>query len=29
MHGVCDPELQASGQVWGGVVDQVDTYFSE
>jgi hypothetical protein len=24
MHSVCDPELPDAGQVWGGVVEDVD-----
>jgi hypothetical protein len=29
MHSVCDPELPEAGQVWGGVVDQVDQWWEE
>jgi hypothetical protein len=27
MHSACDPELPEPGQVWGGVVDQVDEWW--
>ena len=26
MHSVCDPELPDAGQVWGGVVEDVDQW---
>jgi len=29
MHNVCDPELPDAGEVWGGVVDQVDQWWGE
>jgi hypothetical protein len=29
MHSVCDPELPEPGQVWGGVIDQVDQWWEE
>ena len=29
MHSVCDPQLPEPGQVWGGVVDQVDQWWEE
>jgi hypothetical protein len=27
MHSVCDPQLPDAGEVWGGVVDQVDEWW--
>jgi hypothetical protein len=29
MHSVCDPQLPEPGQVWGGVVDQVNQWWEE
>ena len=29
MHSVCDPQLPEPGQIWGGVVDQVDRWWEE
>jgi hypothetical protein len=29
MHSVCDTQLPEPGQVWGGVVDQVDQWWEE
>ena len=29
MHSVCDPELPESGEIWGGVVDQVDLWWED
>ncbi len=29
MHSVCDPLLPEPGQIWGGVVDQVDQWWEE
>lgn len=29
LHSVCDPQLPDAGRVWGGVVDQVDTWWEE
>ena len=29
MHNVCDPEFPDAGEVWGGVVDQVDQWWGE
>jgi hypothetical protein len=29
MHSVCDPELPVAGEVWGGVVEDVDQWWDE
>jgi hypothetical protein len=29
MHSACEPELPEPGQVWGGVVDEVDQWWEE
>ena len=29
MHSVCDPQLPDAGDVWDGVVDQVDQWWEE